>query len=554
MDGVEVNDATDGQFDLANLTTDNLSRIEVLRGAGGALYGSHAVGGVVNLISEEGEGPPKFSLLSEGGNRATERQLVTANGAEGSLGYSGSLSYFSTEGFRPINDNSDNLSGALRLDEHLSDDTVARFFARYSRSNISLVNFAIASGSPIDPTAHQRDEFMLYKAELEHRFGDHLLVRWNAAFVRSEIRINATPYSGNSSAEADYIAEENRSSTLDAVYTWGSGFRSLMGFDFKDRWARSGDHSSYPEFDYEAITVFRHRRQEYAGYVQQEGSFFDGHILATAGFRVDGNSDFGKEVSPAWSVAIPIDAIDGTLRGSYSEGFQAPSFDDLFYPGFGNPNLAPELSSEYDGGFTKRFGELASFTATYFSRRVHNLIVPVPCPFSPTCPFDTLAGNAGRVDTQGVELEPSLGPWRGFQLSGNFTLLDETHRSSSSTIRPERVPKKSASAIAQYEHAGMFRYGDKVNANLVYTFIGDRDDVDQTGTIRSHVGYHVFDAVLSYATGITLGAVHDEEFYVRVQNLFDRNYSQNFGFKSPPINFVAGVKLNFGAAQTAAVK
>ena len=542
MDGVEVNNVTNGGFNLGHVTTDNLDRIEVLRGAGGALYGSNAVGGVINLITDESKGPAKFSLLSEGGNRATERQVLTVNGAAGKLGYSGALSYFSTTGFRPINDNSDNLSGALRLDEHLSDDTVARVFARYTRANTSLVNFSIFSGSPIDPDAHQRDEFELFKGELEHRFNDHLLVRWNAAFVRSEIRLNDTPDSGNPSSEADYVADENRSSALDAVYTWSSGFRSLVGFDFKDRWARSGDHFNLPAFDFESITVFRHRRQEYAGYVQQEGSFFDGHILGTAGFRVDGNSDFGQAVSPAWSVAIPLTAIDGTLRGSYSEGFRAPSFNELFYPNFGNPNLKPEISSEYDGSFTKRFGELASFTATYFSRRVQSLIVPVPCP---SCLFGSQAGNAGRVDTQGIELEPSVRVWRDLRLGGNFTMLDGTHRSSSHNIRPLRVPKHSASAVAQYEHAGIFSHSDKIRTNLVYTFVGDRDDVDQMAAIRNHVGYHVFDAVVSYAPGIEWGTVRNEEFYVRIQNLFDRNYSQNFGFKSPPINFVGGIKLDF---------
>ena len=543
MDGVEVNDVSDGGFNLAHVTTDNLDRIEVLRGAGGALYGSSAVGGVINLITEEGKGPAKFSLLSEGGNRATERQAMTVNGADGSLGYSGALSYFSTTGFRPINDNSDNLSGAIRLDEHLTDDTVARVFARYSRANTSLVNFSIYSGSPIDPNAHQRDEFELFKGELEHRFNDHLLVRWNAAFVRGEIRLNDTPDSGNPSAESDYIANESRSSGLEAIYTWSSGFRSLAGFDFKDRWARSGDH--FAGWGFESVTVIRHRRDEYAGYVQQEGSFFNGHLLGTAGFRVDGNSDFGQEVSPAWSVAIPLTAIDGTLRGSYSEGFRAPSFNELFYPNFGNPNLKPEISSEYDGSFTKRFGELASFTATYFSRRVHSLVVPVPCPVSPTCPFGSLAGNAGRVDTQGIELEPSVRVWQDLRLGGNFTMLDGTHRSASHNIRPLRVPKHSASAVAQYEHAGLFRNSDKLRANLIYTFVGDRDDVDQMAAIRNHVGYHVFDAVVSYAPGIQWRSVGNEEIYVRIQNLFDRNYSQNFGFKSPPINFVGGIKLDF---------
>ncbi|MGH7947781.1 MAG: TonB-dependent receptor, partial [Candidatus Binataceae bacterium] len=111
IDGVEVNAGATGAFDIANLNTDNLDRIEVVRGAGGSIYGSQAIGGVINLLTREGEGPPKFSLLSEGGNGASQRQRATVNGAYDKLGYSAAISYYSTDGFRPINDNSDNLSG-----------------------------------------------------------------------------------------------------------------------------------------------------------------------------------------------------------------------------------------------------------------------------------------------------------------------------------------------------------------------------------------------------------------------------------------------------------
>src|SRR5208337_3616428 len=131
VDGVEVNAGATGSFDFANLTTDNLDRVEILRGAGGSLYGSQAIGGVVNVLSQEGEGPLTASMLSGGGNRATSQQVATVSGAEGNLGYSGAVSYFSTEGYRPVNDNSDNLSGSTRLDYHLDDDTVIRGFARY---------------------------------------------------------------------------------------------------------------------------------------------------------------------------------------------------------------------------------------------------------------------------------------------------------------------------------------------------------------------------------------------------------------------------------------
>jgi len=377
VDGVEVNAGATGSFDMANLTTDNLDRIEVLRGAGGSLYGSQAIGGVINVLSQEGEGAPKASLVSEGGNRATSRNVATVSGADGNLSYSGALSYFSTEGFRIVNDNSDNLAGSARLDYHLGDDTVIRGFARYIASNVSLPNFSVFSGIPLNPTAHERNEFMLFKGEVEHHFGEKLLVRANAFFVRQDQRTTSTPYIGNPSSEDDRIPDETRGGLIEAVYTWAPGFRTLGGFDFKDRWVRSDSISVFPGAAF--VSNFNARRQEYAGYVEQEGSFFNGHLLATAGFRVDGNSNFGKEVSPAWSVAIPLEKISTTLRGSYSEGFRAPSFNDLFFPNFGDPNLQAEVSSEYDGGFTTNFGERASLTATYFSRRVKNLIVTVPC-------------------------------------------------------------------------------------------------------------------------------------------------------------------------------
>ena len=86
-------------------------------------------------------GAPTASLLSAGGNRASSQQVANVSGADGNLHYSGAVSYFSTEGFRPVNDNSDNLSLNGRLDYHLDEDTVIRAFARYAASNVSLPNF-----------------------------------------------------------------------------------------------------------------------------------------------------------------------------------------------------------------------------------------------------------------------------------------------------------------------------------------------------------------------------------------------------------------------------
>jgi vitamin B12 transporter len=548
IDGVPVNNSATSEFDLSRITTGGLQQIEVVRGAGGALYGSQAIGGVVNLITQEGSGPLKFSLLSEGGNRASQNQVATFDGADGKLAYSGALAYFSTTGFRPINDNSDNLNGALRLDYHLDENTTLHGFARYIRANVSLASFSVASGIPLNPNAHQRNEFMLFKGGIDRQFGERILVRSSAFYVRDDLRVNEEPFADNPSAETDHIPDETRGGNLDVVYTWNPLFRTLVGFEFLDRWVHSQDDfvSYAPPPLARFLTVFNARRQEYAGYVEQEARLFDGHLIATGGFRVDGNSDFGEEVSPAWSVALPFDAYGLTLRGNYAEGFRAPTFNELFFPDFGNKNLTPELSSEYDGGVTQALGETASVTATYFTRRVHSQIAAVPCAFNQvSCPFGSEAGNAGRVDTQGVEFAPTWRPLKGLELSGSFTYLDQRHDPALFSRVPLRVPKYSAGAVAQYLRKNLLRGGDRAVATFAYSFVGDRDDLATTGSVVNHQAYQRVDAAFSYAPGIPWRFIRDEEFLVRIQNLLDRRYSEAFGFPAPPVNFLAGVKLDF---------
>ena len=108
-----------------------------------------------------------------------------------------------------------------------------------------------------------------------------------------------------------------------------------------------------------------------------------------------------------------------------------------------------------------------------------------------------------------------------------------------------RVPKRSAFGVAQYEHRELLLPRDKMILSLAYTFVGDRDDITTLGTIRNHVGYHRFDAAATYDARVVWKFVANEEVFARVSNLFDRHYSEEFGFPAPPINFLAGIKLEF---------
>jgi vitamin B12 transporter len=104
VDGVEVNSTTLGGFNFAHLTTESIERVEILRGAGGTLYGSQAIGGVVNIITKKGQGPLEAGLSLEGGNGPTDRQAATLRGAWGKLGYSFGASRMASDGFRSVND------------------------------------------------------------------------------------------------------------------------------------------------------------------------------------------------------------------------------------------------------------------------------------------------------------------------------------------------------------------------------------------------------------------------------------------------------------------
>ena len=107
------------------------------------------------------------------------------------------------------------------------------------------------------------------------------------------------------------------------------------------------------------------------------------------------------------------------------------------------------------------------------------------------------------------------------------------------------MAKHTASALLEYVRSGYFLPHDKISANVNYIFIGDRDDITVESTVANHAAYNLVNAVVSYAMGLPLGHIHNEEVFARVNNLMDRNYSEAFGFKAPTINVLAGIKLDF---------
>jgi vitamin B12 transporter len=573
LDGVQVNSPTLGGFNFGNIMTDDVGRIEVLRGAGGALYGSEAIGGVVNVISKKGDGAPHFSLASGGGNIGAFSQLVTAAGESGIVAYSASLGYVTGAGFRPVNDDFSNLTNAVRVDVTPIEHGTLRGFWRFANSSLGLANNNIGAGlgSFVDPDARENDEFYMTKIEWEHEALKNLSYRVSGSYTRTvnEFTDAATAQERDSPSffgDAYFLARsrvpsDSWTGEAQVNYAEGSFGVTTAGFEFREQ---SGEVKQ-ENLDGSG-SRFTHSRRNVAGYVQQQISLLQDRLVAVAGFRVDDNQDFGNEVSSSWSVGYLQD-WDGEgrwsthVKGGYAEGFKAPTFNDLFYPDFGNPSLAPEISSEYDGGLEQHLGSRwVSVEATYFTRRTKDLIQfapvdPVLCPNSAATPATFYnACNVSRADVSGVETALNIGPVFGLALRGTYSYLnfELTGKQGFPPLSPalrtlERRPRNRMATTVEYQRDQVIRSGDHMLVNLNVLFVGERHDLDPFTfqDVNDQPAYTRTDLAVRYDMPCPGHERYRLGWFARIQNLFDRNYDEARGFRAPPINVLAGARLSF---------
>jgi vitamin B12 transporter len=533
IDGMKVNSVTLGEFDFANLTTENVDRIEILRGGGGTLYGSEAVGGVINVITRKGEGTPTASVSAEGGNGATHREALSFSGSQGIVAFSGAVAYIDTEGFRPFNDGYHNFSTNARLDVSPIPQGDLRGFFRYSSSEIGLYNNKNYLGVP-DPNARQLDDFVLVKGEWEHAPATSFSYRVAGAYVKDNERFFDEP---DQFDPVDFtvsrIPIERKIGEAQGNYSWRDLSITTFGFEFEEQSANVRSNSNF------GPSAFNKSRNNFAYYLQERLHLLNERLFLTAGFRVDDNEDFGTQVTPSWSLVYLLPQTGTKLKGGYAEGFRAPNFNELFFPDFGNPNLNAEVSSEWDVGFEQDlWGQRFSLETNYFSRRVKGEIEGV---LVSRDPFTFQAQNLGRVDVQGVEVIPVLRLLPGLTLSGNFTFLDFHTKDD----RLLRRPTEQGSVRVTYQRPVLRGTDDLLTFNVNVDVIGDRDDVDPQLGFRTNPMYARTDLAVSYSFPVHFLIFSRLVVYSKIQNLFDRHYQEVLGFRSPPLNYLAGIRLTF---------
>ncbi len=516
IDGVQVNSPTTGSFDFANLTTDNLESIEVVRGPQSTLYGSDAMGGVINIITKKGKGKPRFSVRSEFGTpERTFNESISSSGSFEDFHYSFDVARIDSNG-RGSNDDYDKTNASARFGYKINDKLQFDTSLRYNDSKVGIDDGAFRQ----DPNNLSKNQDLVIHSLLTHSITSWWSHKLKFSYTDSNLKSRDKPNSvgsdpfGNLRFRLDtqiYTGDYQHTLKYKDIDTF------IFGFEFEDQ-----------EADNRSVDPSLINR---GWYFQNQLKLWD-RLFFNAGVRVDDNNRYGKDVNPKFSIAYHLKETNTKFKANYGKGFRGPTINELFFPNFGDPTLDPEESESHDIGIEQYlFEDKLFFGVTYFKNRYSNLIQAVN-----TGGFIFRAQNIGMVRTEGVEAEVVIKPLEGLTLRGTFTRLHTRDELKKELIRQ---PNKQGSVTINYS------FLDKFNLNIDDTIIGNSREGRNGGgitppgrpTIRTNTGIHKLDLAL------TCNYSKQFQFYTRVENALNIDFDEVLGFKSPGARFFFGVKL-----------
>lgn len=538
IDGVEMNLTSDpsGVYDFSTLPLDNIERIEIVRGPQSTLYGSDALAGLINIITNKGQGKPKFSLLTEAGSYSTYKAQLGISGSIEKFNYAMSFNRAGSDGFSAASEkygNSEkdgytfnNFSGVVgySFDENAN----VNFYSRYTKSKSDYDQFGGILGD--DPSYIFDQEERFFRGEGKFKFFDD---RWNSKLGASFIR-NVRKYEFDTSAASMFYSNsfydgrkykldwQNDLSLVDAnVFTIGAELEFDEAF--------SEYYSDSYQFPYLFASVVPMQQTRTLGvYVQDQVNLFD-RVYITIGGRLDDHSKFGSQFTYRVAPAIMIWETGTKLKATVGSGFKAPSLYYLFDPSYGNELLKPEKSFGWDAGVEQFFfKEKISLGFTYFKNNFKDMFG------FDAVTFKTI--NLSKAETKGFEVFAQSQMFDDVELKFNYTFTDARDKSDGSTFYDAKLVRRPESKTGFY---ASYKFIDKANISTDITWVGTREDINFSNFLRTELKGFVL---------VNLAAHYDLfEFLrisLRVENLLDKEYEEVYGYATPGQSFYGGIKLS----------
>ena len=530
LDGVPLNQAGGG-MDLAHITTDNVDRIEIVRGPVSVLYGSDAMTGVVQIFTRAGNSRPEMGAELHAGTYGSTEEVVDLQGGTRALGYSARASRFSSDGLYPYNNQYRNSVVSARILAMPDARTDASLTYRYGDD---LYHFPTDSrGVPVDSNQRAAGRGPMLSVSVGRVLGQHVDVRVSAGMKEARLFFNDEPDSPGEDGtfwSKDWV----RRATTSALLSWRAldTISVTGGVEYEDERQRgtsefSASFGAFPD----SIRVQRNN----TGYFSQ-AVISVGRTALTLGGRVDDNSQFGSHITYRTGLVYRV-ATDTRLRASMGTGFKEPTFFENFARGFvlGNPDLHPERSRSWEVGV-----ERGGLAVTYFNQRFRDLIEynPVPPPGAPN--YFNVAGAIA----DGVEASLDQRLTARVLFSAKYTYLHTRVQQSGSPGDPDGLFVPGKPLIRRPAHTLVSQLaaslGTRARVTVGARWVGKRDDLDfsrpagqRRVTMRP---YPRLNAAAEYGRGRLL-------LTGRVENLVDDRAEQIPGFRDRGRTVLLGVRI-----------
>ncbi|HEU4649449.1 MAG TPA: TonB-dependent receptor [Gemmatimonadales bacterium] len=540
VDGVPVNQPG-GAFDFGSLTTDNIERIEILRGPASVLYGSDAVSGVVQIITRRGDGPTQVNAGAEAGTYGTLRWNAGAHGGRAKLGWSAAVSRLTTDGIYDFNNDYRNTTGSAMLTAHPDDRTNAALGFRLTDGRFAFPTDG--TGAPVDQNQFNTERTTTLSLDVARRLSRavqaQLLLGRNK--ITSGYQNPADPAPGPTDFSNSQADVERRMADARLIYS-GLPRTTLMagaGYDHQHEHMES-------DFDGFADPPLDTARVNWGFYVQASGEPTP-WLRLTAGGRLDDNDRFGQ----FWTYRVSgLAFLTATtrLRSSVGNAFKEPSFFENFSASpfaLGNPNLLPERSVSFEGGIEQDvLASRLALSVTGFAQRFRDLIqyTTVPPAGGPNFNyFNIAAANASGIEAS-VSLRP-IGPLGGsVAYTWTHTKVTETGpQSGADFVVGQPLIRRPAHAFT----VRLFTPPQaRAQAGAALHYVGSRDDLQFIGFSSERVVLPAYATVdLSGSVQLLQGrrGMPGAGLTARVENLFDKNYEEIAGFRTPGRTILVGI-------------
>ncbi len=531
IDGVKLNDpsSTQGGFNFGNLLVGDAARIEVLRGAQSTLWGSQAIGGVVNIVTTEPTEAFQGGLDAEAGARGTTYFRGGVGGANERLSWRLAASRYATDGFSAYatgteDDGYDNTGLSGRLNLKITDAVSLDLRSVWSSGR---AGFDAWNGDSRDYGKTQ--ELVAYAGLnidlLDGRFRNRI------GYAHTDTdRRNFNP--DNKIQPLTFDSEgQNRRWEYQGAFAVTETLNTTFGVEHEksEMKARSlGDWN--PAADYG-----RGEAELNSVYGQVQWTVLDGLTL-TGGLRYDDHAQYGDNLLGQVAAAWALNDGATVLRASWGQGFRAPGLYEL-YSEYGSLDLQPEEAESWEIGVEQRLFDRAVVSATYFQRDSDNEINYANClpgDAHPICsqPYGGYYQNIQKAETKGVELIGRLDVTERLHLNANYTWTDAKnavgdHEGKRLRLRPEHM----GNLAADYDWA----FGLKTGLSVRY--VGETFN-DLANAVKVDA-FTLVDLRASYPIDDNL------EVYGRIENAFDEDYQTVLGYGTAGRGVFGGVRVRF---------